>query len=389
MRRVDILVVGGGPAGSSVAWGLRGSGLHVAVMDKSPFPRDKTCAGWITPAVLRSLAVDPDSYAASGRTLQPIWGFRVGIEGARASAATFDRVISYGIRRCEWDHFLLERSGAELQLGEPLRALERRGNGWLANGSVHARLLIGAGGHFCPVRRMLAPAAAREPAIAAQEIEFELPANAADPSVDPGVPELRFTPALDGYGWVFRKGRYLNVGLGVRGGERLGERFRALREAWRREGLLPQEVPDDVRGHAYLLQGESRRPLRGEQVAFVGDSAGFAYPRSGEGIRPAVESGLLLASELRKAADFTSAAALAGYERLAWMRFGPRDPIPSARAFLPQALERAIARRLFAWPWFAREVIVRDWFVHERLPPVYLAPTVARTSWHVRPSPSN
>jgi menaquinone-9 beta-reductase len=49
----DALVVGGGPAGSSCAWKLRQHGMAVTVMDKAPFPRNKVCAGWITPAVHR------------------------------------------------------------------------------------------------------------------------------------------------------------------------------------------------------------------------------------------------------------------------------------------------------------------------------------------------
>ena len=50
----DALIVGGGPAGSSCARQLRRAGLDVLIMDKQEFPRDKVCAGWITPAVVGS-----------------------------------------------------------------------------------------------------------------------------------------------------------------------------------------------------------------------------------------------------------------------------------------------------------------------------------------------
>ena len=53
MDRCDVLIVGGGPAGSSCAWRLVTAGLDVVVVDKANFPRDKVCAGWITPAVVR------------------------------------------------------------------------------------------------------------------------------------------------------------------------------------------------------------------------------------------------------------------------------------------------------------------------------------------------
>ncbi|MGD8673637.1 MAG: FAD-dependent oxidoreductase, partial [Thiogranum sp.] len=62
MDRCDVLIVGGGPAGSSCAWALREAGLDVVVMDKAQFPRDKVCAGWITPAVIEELELDIEDY---------------------------------------------------------------------------------------------------------------------------------------------------------------------------------------------------------------------------------------------------------------------------------------------------------------------------------------
>ena len=52
METCDVLIVGGGPAGSSCAWKLGQSGLNVVILDKARFPRHKVCAGWITPPVL-------------------------------------------------------------------------------------------------------------------------------------------------------------------------------------------------------------------------------------------------------------------------------------------------------------------------------------------------
>src|SRR5207244_13401568 len=77
MRRCDAVVVGGGPAGSSCAWALRRGGADVVVVDRAPFPRDKVCAGWVTPAVVTALALDIDDYRR-GRTFQPITAVRTG-----------------------------------------------------------------------------------------------------------------------------------------------------------------------------------------------------------------------------------------------------------------------------------------------------------------------
>jgi flavin-dependent dehydrogenase len=370
MERFDVLVVGGGPAGSSAARGLADAGAAVCVLDRAVFPRDKTCAGWITPPVFAALGVDPAEYA-EGRTLQPIQGFRVRRIGDPESRAAFGETVSYGIRRCELDHFLLARSKATLRTGTKLGSLERVDGVWRVNGALEAPLLVGAGGHFCPVARRLTGDAPGAPVIAAQELEFPVADAEADAfDVEPALPELYFSPDLQGYGWVFRKGRYLNVGLGRRAPQKLGGELRAFLAWLAREGKLPPTLPDVVHGHAYLLRGEAERPLVADGVALVGDAAGLAWPKSGEGIRPAVESGLLLAEAPRRARSPADPAALYAYAGAVRARFGP-DVAP--RAFedrLPAAWRRRLAGRLFAWPWFAREVVVRRWFLHTELPPL-------------------
>jgi flavin-dependent dehydrogenase len=367
------VVVGGGPAGSSLAFALRGSALRVVVLDRRRFPRDKTCAGWITPQVLSALRVDPEIYAKE-RVLQPIHGFRVRRIGDREATARSPQVVSYGIRRCELDHFLLERCEAELRLGEPLRALERDGEGWLVNGTLRAPLVVGAGGHFCPVARRLSEAGPEgEPLVAAQEVEFRLtPEQGAACPVEPELPELFFTEDLRGYGWVFRKGGFLNVGLGRQDKAHLSAHVERFLAFLRGEGRLPPDLPRDWKGHAYLLYDQAPRRLVGDGLALVGDAAGLAYPRSGEGIRPAVESGLLLGRALRDALAAgrgpADPAALAHYRGALEARFGPRRRRPGPTDFLPAPLARRLAGRLLATPWFARRVVVERWFLHAHDP---------------------
>ena len=107
---MDVMVVGGGPAGSSCARALQKRGLRVAVLDRAEFPRDKICAGWVTPQVLELLDVDLDDYSRDGRVFQPITGFRPGTMSGREVETDFGRAVSYGIRRCEFDEYLLRRT---------------------------------------------------------------------------------------------------------------------------------------------------------------------------------------------------------------------------------------------------------------------------------------
>ena len=311
MRSFDVLIVGGGPAGSSCAWKLRRSGLRVAVLDRASFPRDKVCAGWITPQVVEELELDLEEYAKN-YTCQPFHGFRVGALGGDDVAVDYRTPVSFGIRRCEFDTHLLRRSGAELLLGESVRSLRVAEGGWVVNDSLQASLLVGAGGHFCPVVRLVHP----DPpdpigVVAAQEVEFALEDRAAAAcTVRPELPELYFMDDLRGYGWAVRKGAFLNVGLGRQDSRDLGAHVGRFLDFLQARGALPAGSPRKLRGHAYLLYGLSPRPLVGDRLLLVGDAAGLADPRSGEGIRPAIESGLLAAAVvLRSAGGYESGRA--------------------------------------------------------------------------------
>ena len=111
MDSCDVLIVGAGPAGSSCAWGLRDTGLDIRVVDRKPFPRDKVCAGWITPQVVEALELDLADFTREN-VCQPITGFRTGLIGGRDVVNRYDRPVSYGIRRCEFDQYLRRRTPA-------------------------------------------------------------------------------------------------------------------------------------------------------------------------------------------------------------------------------------------------------------------------------------
>src|SRR4030095_10388698 len=145
-----------------------------------------------------------------GRQLQTFTGFRVGLIGDECDVETrYERAVSFGIRRCEVDHYLLQRSGATLRLGAAIANIRRDGGVWSIDDSLRAPMLIGAGGHFCPVARMLNGTRRTSRLVAAQEAEFRIDANDADVlPIAPDVPELFFSRDLKGYGWCVRKQQY-------------------------------------------------------------------------------------------------------------------------------------------------------------------------------------
>ncbi|HEY1912693.1 MAG TPA: NAD(P)/FAD-dependent oxidoreductase [Vicinamibacterales bacterium] len=366
MERCDVLVVGGGPAGSSCARRLHQAGMGVIVLDRSVFPRDKVCAGWITPQVIDDLELDCDDYRR-GRTFQPITGFRTGVIGsAKALETVYDRPVSFGIRRCEFDHYLLLRSGADLRLGMVLSSIVRDGTCWIVNDSIKADVVIGAGGHFCPVARWLNPTIdGAPPLVVAQETEFRLEDRDAKawPTAS-GVPELYFCRDLSGYGWCFRKAQHLNIGFGLLGRRALPKATAEFVEFLRGQRRAPEEMSGRWHGHAYLVAASPHRQAIDDGVMLLGDAAGLAYPESGEGIRPAIESGLLAASTLVAARGHYSRDRLEPYVRQLRERFGSRR----MRQLRPRTMRSAVANRLLPWllgsRWFTRRLLLERWFLH-------------------------
>lgn len=375
MDTCQALIIGGGPAGSSCAWGLRQGGMDVLLLDKEPFPRDKVCAGWITPAVFKALQLDITDYNA-GRVLQPITAFRTGMIGGPTLDTDYDRAVSYGIRRCEFDHYLLQRADARLCLGKPLTSLERHGDGWLINDSIRSPMLVGAGGHFCPVARQLNNGdGPKGPVVAAKEVEFALSLEQARAcSVQPQRPELYFCPDLKGYGWCVRKGDFLNIGLGREDSHGLSGQLQTFTQWLQQQGRIPGDIPGRFHGHAYRLYGHAPHPLLAYGVLLVGDAAGLAYPQSGEGIRPAVESGLLAAQAILEARGDYRRQNLEPYAQRLRDHFGPGE---EGTAWLPAPLQQYLADRLLGSRRFTRHVLLDRWFLHQQQQALHLGRSTA------------
>jgi flavin-dependent dehydrogenase len=337
------------------------------LVDAQEFPRDKTCAGWITPQVFEALSIDPMEYARE-HVLQPIRGFAIGIEGYPSQPVEYPEVVSYAVRRCELDHYLLRRSETQARLGHRVREIRREDGRWRVD-DIEARILVGAGGHFCPVARHLCQR--RDPTvIVASEIEVPVP-WAEDPSIPvrAELPLLVFRSDLRGYGWVLRKDGWLNVGSGhERDGNRAnpGERDSvSFLDRARERGLIP-DLDARCSGHAYVTRELSTRPVGAPNVLLVGDAAGLAEPRSGEGIRSAVESGLLAAEAI--VLPKSRGSLFGAYRAALRARFGNgTHRLDHASALVPTRWRTSAAGRALAIPAVAR-LIVDRWFLRRSVP---------------------
>jgi flavin-dependent dehydrogenase len=344
----DVVVVGAGPAGAAAAlWACR-HGLDVMIVDKSPFPRDKTCGDGLTATCLRELeAMDVDVRGVA----QPI--LRTEMTGPYGSHLDLPMeaglrpgaLMSGVVRRVDFDPLVL---GAARDAGAALReatvtTVSDDGDGVTVHGndddggfSVRARHCIGADGAYSIVRRHFATDdPARMPGMHAIRQYMDAPeSNLLSVFFDESL--------LPGYGWIFPlPGGGVNIGVGV-------QRDPADHGEVTRAALTNDRGRVALRGLAGLYRGFLERPdvrdrLGGDPVAranpltdddrvrawpipadpdlgcvgagrilLVGDAARLADPITGEGLGQALLSGRLAADAVAAAAPVTTAVRYRG-----------------------------------------------------------------------------
>ena len=149
-----------------------------------------------------------------------------------------------------------EAAGAEVCEGVRVQAVERDGDAMCVSTGdkrYSAPLVIGAGGHHCPVSRAFGEVSAEETVVVTRESETDLGAQCLRGlTMRHGTPELFAEPDFRGYGWYFTKGDFLNLGIGCLGtGKDLHRRCTAMVERLRAAGRLP-----------VALASGSRSPVR-------------------------------------------------------------------------------------------------------------------------------
>jgi flavin-dependent dehydrogenase len=160
MLNYDVIVCGAGPAGAVAAGEAAKAGLKVALLEKQPLPRHKTCGGGI-PMVMQQFLWDlaPEAFVESDVTaMRHTWNYKDDYLGAINPTGTSDHLSLWMVQRSIFDAALADRAvraGAELRDGVAVRSLTVEPDGVIvraqdiktqAEFTAKARYVIGADG---------------------------------------------------------------------------------------------------------------------------------------------------------------------------------------------------------------------------------------------------
>ena len=363
-ERAQVVIVGGGPAGSALAFALARSGVSVTVLDRAHFPRSKPCAEYLSPQASRVLAsmgvletVERSGAAQlAGMVIRAPNGVRVVGEFAGCSVKGFrDRGLS--VRREILDAILLDAArdaGADVREATHVVDVMRDASGRVrgvrtADGQVlAAAFVVGADGLRSVVARRLALArSARWPRRYALvthyrdvaeigecgEMHVERGGYVGIADVGGGLTTVALVvPSRPAKSFAGGRERFLDAWLAAR--PQLAARFANAT----RVSPVVATGPFASRARRAWVPG----------AALVGDAADFFDPFTGEGIYAALRGGEMLAPFLTESLGTTSArqedAALVEYDRLRRREFGGKwivEWIIGAVVGSPRVMNRA------------------------------------------------
>ena len=287
MQRFDVLVVGGGPAGSTTAYRLAEGGASVLLADRARFPRDKPCGGGMTMRAVRECPVDPSPVVEEEVDIVEL-RFRYGDSVERRSKRPVIRMT----QRRVLDAFLLDaarergvevRDGAKVVLGDTVT---------VDGEQVAVDVVVGADGANGTTARAFGLG---EGIVHGVAYEGNVPYGVVSRERygRRAVVELADIPG--GYGWVFAKGDHVNVGVGAwqSEGPKIREHLTRLCEAH----SIDESALEGLRGHRLPLRRPGT-PIASERALLVGDAAGLIDPVSGDGMYECFVSSRLAASAI-------------------------------------------------------------------------------------------
>ena len=292
MGNYDVIVVGGGPAGSTAARGCAERGFKTLLIDKAVFPRYKPCGGALSFRTVNSLGFEIPQEIIEAECK----GVNVYYKGGMATYKREGRVALM-VSREKFDNLLFEMAkerGCITLTGERVVSVESSGGYIKINtekGTYLARFVVGADGANSIVSRFINGTSHKEFLSATAFVsKFTFPSQG-------GVFEKEFLnfyfgDVYGGYAWVFPHGGYLSAGIwGLNWFD--STPINSMKKFLRSHNFST----DNIIGHKMPLW-DRRRKICDNRILLSGDTGGFIDSFSGEGIYNAILSGRIAAESI-------------------------------------------------------------------------------------------
>ena len=307
----DVIIAGGGPAGSIAARKAARDGLDVLVLEKAVYPRNKICGGGLSQKALEVIGgIDKELIE------RETFGARVFLPDYRNFEGVLDDRVAVMTRRENLDHWLAnqaEDAGAVVQDGEAVKDVLFNGDCVevvTSENRYRSRMVIGSDGVNSTVARRSGIRTRWGDDIGlCLEAEVELGETGVDECVGDGLVEFYFIEDR-GYGWIFPKRDRISIGIGEfspRAHDLKGSFSRFVRAVSVRKNIDIEGRITRINSYRIPAGGFPRR-IHGDRVLLTGDAAGFVDPFLGEGIYYAMKSGEIaadVAADAVESGDFS------------------------------------------------------------------------------------
>ncbi|MGB5633132.1 MAG: geranylgeranyl reductase family protein [Waterburya sp.] len=283
----DCIIVGAGPAGGSAAYHLANQGHSVLVLEKANFPRSKSCGGGVSPEVAKWFDFD-FSPVVQNHVSQVKYTFKM---GDPAEVELKDVTPMWMVQRSQFDNFLMEQAtgkGAEFQSGVEVIGASLQSDTWQVQtsaGTFEGKYLIAADGVNSIIAKLLGMI--NTPTIAAASLQ--VPGTVSDRRKMTAF--FDFGSLKNGFMWCFPKadGYSLSAAYVRNPKGKPDELKKQLAKYAELFDLDPSQ--GEYREHPLNLWQENRT-LHSDRALLVGEAAGIVDPLIGEGIRPAMYTGI-------------------------------------------------------------------------------------------------
>ena len=322
-KNYDVAIIGAGPAGTSCALALRNSGLKVALIDKSTFPRDKTCGDAIPGPSLKFLKELRKEFKLELQDFEEKHQIKSSVlYMPNGESLQIDWVTdAYNSQRIHFDDLLLQQVKKHAKVavyeGIKIKTIKREAQKIYIQSrdlqfSIICDMVIGCDGANSTVSRSLgAPPPDQLSGSVALSARYEnvKASNEAN--------EFYLLKNFPGYFWIFPLGKNnYNVGFGTTKPSytKSVNLRKYFQEIITTDPVLSKKFADakvhsELKGFKLPIGGKKIN-ISGERFLLTGDAANLIDPLSGHGIDKAIKSGMLAAQQIEKCfqqKNFTSA----------------------------------------------------------------------------------